>query len=62
MDEDLNYLIEIDGGVSLKNIGKLAKAGTEILVAGSSVFKTDNIPSRIKELSDKAEKGHAKIA
>jgi ribulose-phosphate 3-epimerase len=41
-------MIEIDGGVSLKNIGKLAKAGTEILVAGSSVFKTDNIPSRDK--------------
>lgn len=61
LDEELNYLIEIDGGVSLKNIEKLAKAGTDILVAGSSVFKTDNIPSRIEALTAKAQKGHAKI-
>lgn len=61
LDEELNYLIEIDGGVSLKNIEKLAKAGTDILVAGSSVFKTDDIPSRIEALTAKAQKGHAKI-
>lgn len=61
-DEDLNYLIEIDGGVSLKNIEKLAKAGTDILVAGSSVFKTDDIPAQIEALTAKAQKGHAKLS
>lgn len=62
LDEDLNFLIEIDGGVSLKNIEKLAKAGTDILVAGSSVFKTDDIPSQIEALTAKAENGHAKLS
>lgn len=60
IEENLNFLIEVDGGVSLKNIDKLAKSGTEIMVAGSSVFRTDDIPARIKELTEKAEKGHAK--
>lgn len=62
IEKELNFLIEIDGGVSLKNIEKLARTGTEILVAGSSVFKTDDIPARIKDLTDKAVKGHAKLA
>lgn len=47
------FLIEIDGGVSLKNIEKVAKAGADVLVAGSSVFKTDNITARVKELMGK---------
>jgi ribulose-phosphate 3-epimerase len=31
-------LIEVDGGVSLKNAGALARAGANILVAGSAIF------------------------
>ena len=34
-------LIEVDGGVSAANAGKLAKAGAGILVAGSAVFKAE---------------------
>ncbi|HMR19971.1 MAG TPA: ribulose-phosphate 3-epimerase [Sphingobacterium sp.] len=33
-------LIEIDGGVSLSNAGKLLQAGADILVAGSFVFSS----------------------
>ncbi len=57
-----NFLIEIDGGVGLKNIGKLTEAGVDILVAGSSVFKADDIPSRISELNAKALTGSDKLA
>ena len=32
-------LIEVDGGVNAENAGKIIKAGADILVAGSSVFK-----------------------
>lgn len=32
-------LIEVDGGVGLHNAGELFKAGANVLVAGSSVFK-----------------------
>lgn len=37
-----NLLIEIDGGVSKLNAEKLSKAGANVLVAGSSVFKSEN--------------------
>lgn len=34
--------IQIDGGVSAANAGKLTELGADILVAGSAVFKSDN--------------------
>ncbi len=37
-----NTLIEIDGGVSEKNAAELKKAGADVLVAGSAVFKSQN--------------------
>ncbi len=37
-----NTLIEIDGGVGLQNAESLLKAGADVLVAGSSVFKSEN--------------------
>ena len=35
---DLNFIIEVDGGISSKNAGALFEAGAEALVAGSAVF------------------------
>ena len=35
-----NFKIEIDGGVNLNNASKLISTGADILVAGSSIFKT----------------------
>lgn len=61
-EEKLNYLIEVDGGVGLKNIGKLVETGVDILVAGSSVFKADDIPKRIGELKKKALLSSEKVA
>jgi ribulose-phosphate 3-epimerase len=40
-------LIEVDGGVTLKNIRSIADAGADILVAGSSVFGSGNYPATI---------------
>jgi ribulose-phosphate 3-epimerase len=45
-----NILIEVDGGVSEQNAKKLADAGTDILVAGNSIFLQKNIPDAIKNL------------
>ncbi|MDA3891639.1 MAG: ribulose-phosphate 3-epimerase [Salinivirgaceae bacterium] len=42
-------LIEVDGGVTTDNSKKLVEAGVDILVAGSSVFASDN-PSKTIEL------------
>ena len=43
-------LIEIDGGVSLDNATTLLKAGANVLVAGSSVFKSENPTLTIEAL------------
>jgi ribulose-phosphate 3-epimerase len=40
-------LIEVDGGVTLKNIRSIADAGADIIVAGSSVFGSGNYPETI---------------
>lgn len=45
-----NILIEVDGGVSEQNAKKLTDAGTDILVAGNSIFLQKNIPDAIKNL------------
>ena len=49
-EQDLNTLIEIDGGVTDKNIKQLVDAGANVFVAGSHVFKSDDQLNTIKEL------------
>jgi ribulose-phosphate 3-epimerase len=34
----LNFRIEIDGGITVETAGEAARAGCEILVAGTAVF------------------------
>ena len=43
-------LIEIDGGVSLQNAGDLFSAGADVLVAGNTVFSSDNPAQTITDL------------
>jgi ribulose-phosphate 3-epimerase len=38
-ERGLPFLIEVDGGVSLKNAQELIRAGADCLVAGNAVFK-----------------------
>lgn len=40
--------IQVDGGVTLKNARAVAEAGATILVAGSAVFNTPDIPATVK--------------
>jgi ribulose-phosphate 3-epimerase len=42
--------LEVDGGVNLKNIAGIAKAGAAILVAGASIFGTDDYQQTIPAL------------
>ena len=44
-----NCLIEVDGGVSLKNYKKLIECGADALVAGNAIFGTENPLETIKE-------------
>ncbi len=48
--QGLNTHIEIDGGVSDKNIKQLVEAGADVFVAGSHVFKSKDQIETIKTL------------
>jgi ribulose-phosphate 3-epimerase len=43
-------LLEVDGGVNLKNINSIAQAGAQVLVAGNSVFSNSDYSKTIAEL------------
>ncbi|WP_092577698.1 ribulose-phosphate 3-epimerase [Hyunsoonleella jejuensis] len=49
-EQGLDTHIEIDGGVTDKNIKQLVDAGANVFVAGSHVFKSSNQPETIKKL------------
>ena len=49
-ESNSNFLIEIDGGVNLKNAPKLLSSGADVLVAGSFVFKSENPTKTISDL------------
>lgn len=46
--------IEVDGGINAKNIGLCTSAGANIIVAGSSIFKTKKTRSVIQEMKENA--------
>lgn len=46
--KNLDFVIEIDGGITLDNISEVMEAGVEMAVAGSAVFKADNVVQRVK--------------
>lgn len=45
-----DFLIEIDGGVTDENAGKLAGKGANVLVAGNAVFKAPSVSAAIARL------------
>ncbi len=51
-----NALIEVDGGVTSKNIKKLSNAGADVFVAGSFVFKSDDPTETIRNLKNSVSK------
>ncbi len=44
------FLIEVDGGLNKETIRSVSKAGCDVFVAGSSIFKAEDIPAAITEL------------
>ncbi len=49
-EKKLSTLIEVDGGVSNKNINELLNSGVDIAVSGSYIFKSQNIKQAIDSL------------
>ena len=53
-EKGLSFQIEIDGGIDTGNIKTIADAGCDIFVAGSSIFKSDNISAAVTEMRNLA--------
>jgi ribulose-phosphate 3-epimerase len=51
-DRGLKTLIEIDGGVTVGNAASIIHAGADVLVAGSSIFKSPDPKAVIHTLKD----------
>jgi ribulose-phosphate 3-epimerase len=46
------FLIEVDGGINKQNVESVLKAGCDVFIAGSSIFKADNITAEATELKN----------
>lgn len=42
--------LEVDGGITVKNASSVLKAGANVLVAGSAIFGSPNMPDAIRQL------------
>ncbi len=49
-EQRLDFSIEIDGGVSRKNVEEIVRAGCDWLVAGSAVFHSADPAATVKEM------------
>ncbi len=51
-EKHYNCLIEVDGGINLQNIKQVSDAGADILVAGASIFNSENKSNTLKQMID----------
>ncbi|MEE8321553.1 MAG: ribulose-phosphate 3-epimerase [Gammaproteobacteria bacterium] len=55
-DSQRDIRLEIDGGVSIDNIRKIAEAGADTFVAGSSIFNSNDYKAAIQSMRDELGK------
>jgi ribulose-phosphate 3-epimerase len=58
-ERGLPFRIEIDGGVRLDNVEAIVRAGCDWLVAGSSIFHSDDSASAVRDLQHAANNAFA---
>jgi ribulose-phosphate 3-epimerase len=44
------FKIEVDGGISLENVGEVVRAGAEVLVAGNAIFGMGDVKANTERL------------
>ena len=54
-ERNLDFRIEIDGGVGLDNVAEVARAGVDWVVAGSSVFNTPDPAQAFRDMQHTAQ-------
>jgi ribulose-phosphate 3-epimerase len=55
----LQFPIQIDGGISLKNVADVVRAGVDWVVAGSSIYAHDDPPEVIRQMMHSAREATA---
>ena len=50
--EQLDYFIEVDGGINLENKEILKEAGANIIVAGSSIINSKDFKETIQKIKE----------
>ena len=58
-EQRLNFRIEIDGGVSTKNVAEIVRSGCDWLVAGSAVFHSEDPAATVKEMQQLATEAYS---
>ena len=48
----LAILVEVDGGIKTDNIARVCRAGGEVIVSGSGIFKTPNYTDTIRRMRE----------
>ena len=51
-ENNLDVLIEADGGINLENVEKVKEAGSEIVVSGTGIINSDNYNDVIKKMKE----------
>ncbi|MDI6754653.1 MAG: ribulose-phosphate 3-epimerase [Thermodesulfobacteriota bacterium] len=57
-----NLEVEVDGGIKVDNIGEVAKAGADVFVSGSGIFKTSDYGKTITAMREEVKKGAGRKA
>ncbi len=53
-ERKLSILVEVDGGIKADNIDRVVRAGAEVIVSGSGVFKTPSYADTIRQMRQAA--------
>lgn len=56
LERGIDLDIEVDGGISEKNVAELTSAGANVIVAGSAIFKSKKPRTVIHQIKDAAAK------
>lgn len=49
-ERKLSVLVEADGGIKVDNIARVVRAGAEVIVSGSGIFKTPDYAATIRQM------------
>lgn len=50
---NMDVKIQVDGGINLDNVEEVVKAGADVVVVGSAIFRADNIKNAVFEFKGK---------